>query len=122
MTTLNTIKTFDLDERTQNFAIKVRVFLKKLMKTRANIEDGKQLIRSSGSVAANYIEASEALSKKDFIYRIKVCRKEVKESILFLRLLDTNEISSREDEKEYLIREGTELMRIFGAIITKSVK
>ena len=63
---------YDLEERTEAFAINVRYFLKKLMKTRSNIEDGKQLIRSSASVAANYIEASEALSKKDFLFRIKI--------------------------------------------------
>lgn len=45
-----------------------------------NVEDGKQVIRSSGSVGANYIEANEALSKKDFCFRIKISRKEAKES------------------------------------------
>ena len=120
MVDLSNKKRFDLDERTQKFAMDVRVLLKRLMKTMSNIEDSKQLIRSSGSVAANYIEACEALSRKDFIYRIKICRKEVKESILFLRLLDFNNNSSHEEEKEYLIREGTELMKIFGSIITKA--
>lgn len=48
--------------------------MKKLRKTIGNIEDGKQLVKSSGSVGANYIEANEALSKKDFIMRIKICR------------------------------------------------
>lgn len=120
MVDLSNKKRFDLDERTQKFAIDVRVLLKRLMKTISNIEDSKQLIRSSGSVAANYIEACEALSRKDFIYRIKICRKEVKESILFLRLLDFNNNSSHGEEKEYLIREGTELMKIFGSIITKA--
>ena len=120
MVDLSNKKRFDLDERTQKFAMDVRVLLKRLMKTMSNIEDSKQLIRSSGSVAANYIEACEALSRKDFIYRIKICRKEVKESILFLHLLDFNNNSSHEEEKEYLIREGTELMKIFGSIITKA--
>jgi four helix bundle protein len=51
----------------------VRTFVKKLHKTTGNFEDGKQLVRPSGSVGANYIEANEALSKKDFIMRIKIC-------------------------------------------------
>ena len=62
-------KQYDLEERTFLFAHNVRAFIKDMQKTIANIEDGKQVIRSSGSVAANYIEANESLSKKDFIYR-----------------------------------------------------
>jgi four helix bundle protein len=85
----HTTKQYDLEERTFKFALKTRAFIKKLSKHSANVEDGKQLIRASGSVAANYIEANESLSKKDFIYRIKICRKEIKESRLFLRLVDT---------------------------------
>ena len=73
-------KQYDLEDRTLVFARRVRTFVKKLRNTITNIEDGKQLIRSSGSVGANYIEANEALSKKDFIMRIKICRKEIKES------------------------------------------
>jgi len=57
---------FDLEERTFQFAKEVRLFAKTLPKTASNIEDGKQVIRSSGSVGANYREANEALSKKDF--------------------------------------------------------
>lgn len=61
--------------RTLSFAKRVRTFVSKIPKTTANIEDSKQLIRSSGSVGANYIEANESLGKKDFILRIKICRK-----------------------------------------------
>jgi len=73
-------KRYDLEERTLNFAKKVRDFVRKIPRTISNIEDGKQLIRASGSVGANYIEANESLSKKDFSLRIKICRKEAKES------------------------------------------
>ena len=73
-------KKYDLEERTFLFAVKVRALIKDLKKTLSNLEDGKQVIRSSGSVAANYIEANESLSKKDFIMRIKISRKEAKES------------------------------------------
>ena len=73
-------KQYDLEDRTLKFAKNVRSLEKKLRKTVGNIEDGKQLVRSSGSVGANYIEANEALSKKDFIMRVKICRKESKES------------------------------------------
>ena len=73
-------KQYDLEDRTLKFAKNVRALVKKLRKTVGNIEYGKQLVRSSGSVGANYIEANEALSKKDFIMRVKICRKESKES------------------------------------------
>ena len=84
-----------------------------------NIEDGKQLIRSSGSVGANYIEANEALSKKDFIMRIKICRKEVKENRYWLRLLNIQDVKQDEQRKK-LENEAAELMKIFGAILQKS--
>ena len=67
-------KQYDLEERTSIFAKRVRLFVKKLPKTSGNNEDGKQLIRSSGSVGANYIEANESLSTKDFYMRIKCIR------------------------------------------------
>ena len=73
-------KTYDLEDRTFEFAARVRQFVRRLGKDVGNIEDGKQVVRSSGSVGANYIEANESLSKKDFVMRIKICRKEAKES------------------------------------------
>src|SRR5438034_10302049 len=78
----------DLEDRTFEFARSVRTFVKQLPRTVSNTEDVRQLVRASGSVAANWIEADEALSKKDFIMRVKICRKEAKESRLFLRLID----------------------------------
>ncbi len=120
MTKTQNTKRYDLEERTFLFAKKIRLFEKKLTKTISNIEDNKQLIKASGSVAANYIEANESLSKKDFIYRIKICRKEAKESILFLRLLDTSNKTANESERVELINEATELMKIFGSILVKS--
>lgn len=113
-------KQYDLEERTFLYAKRVRDYVKKLPKTLAIIEDIKQLVRASGSVGANYIEANESLSKKDFVYRIKVCRKEAKESLYFLRLVDTNNNSNFENEATTLMQEATELMKIFGSIITKS--
>ena len=106
-------KYYDLEERTFQFAKNVRFFIKSLIKTVGNIEDSKQVIRSSGSIGANYIEANESLSKKDFVYRIKISRKEAKESIYWLRLLkETNELSNIE-EIEILTQEVTELKKNF---------
>ena len=71
---------FDLEERTFRFAKAVRAFVKRLPRTVCNQEDVKQVVRSSGSVGANYIEANEALSKKDFRHRVRIARKEAKET------------------------------------------
>ena len=111
-------KPYDLGERTLEFARRIRNYVKNLPRTLANIEDARQLIKSSGSVGANYIEAEESLSKKDFIMRIKISRKEAKESKYWLKLIEPK--SDRIKEKEALIQEATELTKIFGAIVEKS--
>ncbi len=110
-------KPYDLGKRTLKFAKDVRDYVKNLPKNLSNFEYGKQLIRSSGSVGANYIEAEDALSKKDFIMRIKISRKEAKESGYWLELTETKEEIK---EKPELIREALELTKIFGAIVEKS--
>ena len=78
---------YDLEERTEELAIEVRNFIKILPKTLSNLEDCKQLVRSSGSIGANYIEANDTLSRKDFVMRIKISRKEAKESIYWLNII-----------------------------------
>ncbi|MFQ5799124.1 MAG: four helix bundle protein [Bacteroidota bacterium] len=82
---------YDLEQRTFTFAKNVALFCRRLARTTSNLEYSKQLIRSSGSIGANYIDANESLGKKDFLMRIKVSRKESKESAYWLRLIrDTN--------------------------------
>jgi len=114
-------KQYDLEGRTLQFAKRIRDFVKKLPKTIGNIEDGKQLIRSSGSIGANYIEANESLSKKDFGMRIKISRKEAKESKYWLLLIDINNNQDLEKECQGLVKEATELMMIFSSIMRKSI-
>ncbi len=110
---------YDLEERTFVFAKNVRALIYELPKSTPNTEDGKQVVRSSGSVAANYIEANEHLSNKDFDYRAKICRKEAKETVLWLKLLD-NEFNHNFKQKiSELTQEADELKRIFSAIIEK---
>ncbi|MBI2099788.1 MAG: four helix bundle protein [Candidatus Vogelbacteria bacterium] len=96
------------------------MFVQKLPKGISNFEDIKQLVRSSGSVGANYIEANEALSKKDFLMRIKICRKEAKETGFWLKLLQVGETGPVDKERSKLLNEAGELMKIFGAILAKS--
>ena len=116
----NNKQKYDLEERTFQFAKDVRLFVKTLPNKIANIEDGKQLIKASGSVGANYREANEALSKKDFLLRVKVSRKEGKESAYWLRLInETNDLENK-DEAVRLMNEAIELKKIFSSIIEKS--
>ena len=112
-------KPYNLEERTYEFARDVRFFIKTLPKTIANIEDAKQVVRSSGSVGANYIEANEKLSKKDFLFRMKISRKEAKESVYWLRIINSTNKFEDKDATE-LIQEATELKKILSAIIDKS--
>jgi four helix bundle protein len=82
------------------------------------MEDGKQLIRSSGSIAANYIEANEKFGDKDFQFRLKIARKEAKETLLWLNLLkDLNH--NFDSDLETLLNEADELRKILSAIINK---
>jgi four helix bundle protein len=118
MSEIQNHKRYDLEQRTLQFAQAVRDFVKKIPKNLTNFEIGKQLFRSAGSVGANYIEANEALSKKDFLMRIKICRKEAKESIYWLRLVEN---SPEDIKRELLIKESIELSKIFGSILTKSI-
>jgi four helix bundle protein len=110
----------DLEDRTFRFAESGRTFVKQLPRSPSNAEDVRQLVRASGSVAANWIEADEALSKKDFLMRVKVCRKEAKESRLFLRLVDVGLTKSSTAARDMLVSEARELLLIFSFIISKS--
>jgi four helix bundle protein len=110
---------FNLEERTFLFAKSVRSYCKRVTHNIINIQDIKQVVRSSGSVSANYIEANESLSKADFIYRIKICRKEAKETKLWLNLIDINDKPELLPVKSILTDEANQLMLIFNAIIKK---
>ena len=110
---------YDLEERTFLFAQRVRNFIRQLPRTACNENDVRQLARATGSVGANYIEANEALSKKDFRHRLRIARKECKESRYWLRLVYTGG-EKLDDERETLIRECQELRSILSAILRKS--
>ena len=113
-----TAKRYDLEDRTLRFAKRVIQLVNALPKTISNIEISRQVVRSSGSVGANYIEANEALSKKDFLMRVRIARKEAKETRYWLELLGCD--VELQTEKDGLIRESTELLKILSAIISKS--
>ncbi|PIX62266.1 four helix bundle protein [Candidatus Uhrbacteria bacterium CG_4_9_14_0_2_um_filter_41_50] len=109
---------YDLEERTYRFTRDLIAFTDKVPRTIANLEILKQVIRSAGSIGANYIEANECLGKKDFAMRIKISKKESKETIYWLCLLQISDfdVNKRRDE---LVQEATELMKILGSILSK---
>ena len=113
-------KQYDLEERTFQFAKNVALYIKQLPKNISNLEYGKQVVRASGSVGANYIEANESLSKKDFIMRIKICRKEAKESTYWQRLIVETNDEKYGQEGMVLHNEAVEFKKIFSSILTKS--
>jgi four helix bundle protein len=120
MTKIQNAKQYDLEERSFQFAKDIALFVNQLSRTITNLEYGRQLVDASGSVGANYIEANESLGKKDFMMRIKICRKEAKESSYWLRLIiETNGDHLREEGLK-LPGEATELRKIFSSILAKS--
>lgn len=113
-----------LYERLLAFAKRCQKLVKRLPKIIYNAEYGSQLIRSSASPGSNYIEAIEASSRRDFTYRLKVCRKETKESIHWLMLIENanEEFAEIKKESEDLIKEARELVRIFTSSVLTSEK
>lgn len=108
-------KKYDLEERTLTFSMDIRDFIKVCPKSLTNTVYMRQLARSSSSIGANYIEANDSIGEKDKLMRIRICRKEAKESVYWLKLIDNNS----EHKRSELLREANELMLILGAILKK---
>lgn len=104
---------YNLEERTLQFSKGAIKFIKTLPRTVANMEIRKQLVKSSISMGSNYIEASESANKKDFITRMKTSRKEAKETIYWLKLVDIRE--GKEEARQSLIEEATELLNLINS-------
>ncbi len=109
----------NLDDRTLEFAKRIIHLCKALPKNTVNFELAKQLIRAGASIGANYREANDALSKKDFVHRMRISRKEAKESQYWINLIIE---ANPEFQKrvEPLLQESTEIIKIFSSIIEKS--
>jgi four helix bundle protein len=118
MTEITSPKRFELEGRTLKFAQRTNGYVRALPPDLVNKENGKQLVRVAGSVGANYIEANDLLSRKDFVMRIKIAKKECKEARYWIILTEAADIQKR--EKEVLLDEATQLMKILGAILEKS--
>jgi four helix bundle protein len=118
-TSMSEEKRYDLEERTERFSLRVRDLCRLLKHDIINREYVIQLVRSAGSVAANYIEANDKLGEKDLRFRIRISKKESKESRLWLKHILTYDVKELEDERLLLLQESEELMKIFAAILRK---
>ena len=106
---------FDLEERTAQFGEKIIDLAKSISADSVNDVLVKQIVRSGTSVGANYMEADSAGTKKDFKYKIDLCRKEAKETKHWLRMI-AKANSDKKDRIRGLWQEADELTRIFSSI------
>lgn len=109
----------ELEDRFLIYAKRVRDFCQKLKWNAINIEYMKQLVRASGSIGANYLEASDDLGKADEKMKIKISRRESKESVYWLQLVLTYDNEELERERVWLIDEGNQIKRILSSILLK---
>jgi four helix bundle protein len=110
-------KPYDLEERTAVFAEQSRAFVKDCRGRSAISKTQSNLFGLRDPIGANYIEANEAIGEKDFVIKIKICRREAKETCYWLRLLAVD--GELEPERQRVSPEAKELMNIFGAILRK---
>ena len=113
------MKKYDLEERTLNYANQVRNVCLSLQSSKVASSDINQVIKSSGSIGANYIEANEGISKKDLIHRLRIARKEAKETHYWLKLIIHQSPDEYKEILTNLIKEADELRAILSSIITK---
>lgn len=119
MNKIQNSKRYDLEERTLEFGKRIIHLAKALPKNTINFKLMNQFIRSGTSMGANYREANETETKKDFKFRIRICRKEGKETIYWLKLvIEAN--PEFEERIKPLLQETSELIKIFAAILEKS--
>ena len=113
-------KEFDLEKRTTEFAKEVIRLCLSVSRNPINDRMVSQVVASSGSVGANYWEANDPLGKKDFLQRMRIARREAKESHHWLELLLEANLD-KESAIRPLVKEADELKRIFSSIIDKSL-
>ena len=110
---------YNLEERTAKFGENVINFTNKIPKNATTFSLISQIVRSGTSIGANYCEADDAESKKDFIHKIGICKKEARETMHWFRMIATAtpEIKA---ETRTLWQEAKELNLIFNAIVRSS--
>ncbi len=119
MTKEESRKIYDLEERTARFGEQIIEFCQKTPKNMITMPLVDQLIRSGTSVGSNYCEADCAESKKDFVHKLGICKKEAKESKHWLRMI-FKAVPEFAQQTNLLKNEANELQLIFISIIKKS--
>ena len=114
-------KKYDLEERTAKFGEDIIEFAKKIPRNVITIPLIGQLVKATTSVGANYCEADDAESRKDFMHKIGICKKESRESKHWLRMI-AKAVPSLKEEASILWREAQELNLIFGSIRRRKKK
>ncbi len=104
---------YDLEERLPDFSVSVINIVEALPNTRAGNHIAGQLIRSGTSVASNYGEAQSAESRKDFIHKIKISLKELRETLVWINMIQRKTLTANMEELGALITECDELIAIF---------
>ena len=110
---------YDLEERTALFGEAVIGFARTIPQDEVTLPLIRQLVRASTSIGANYCEADDAVSKKDFRHKIGICKKEARETKFWLRMIVAAASALRADARK-LWREADELHRILAAIFRRS--
>lgn len=118
----NQAQEFDLEERLLEFAVAIIRLAEQLSPTRAGNHVAGQLLRSGTSPLPNHAEAQAAESVEDFIHKLKICLKELKESLRWLRLIQRVPLVTPAVDVETLLQETDELIRIFSASIRTAQK
>lgn len=118
-TNSNKQRKYDLEDRTLKFSKEAVIFAKNVEASLINNPLISQFIRSATSIGANYHEANESISKKDFCNKISISKKEAKETMYWLKVI--RHASPEVSKEAYrLLKEAQELVLIFSAIIKKS--
>lgn len=108
---------YDLEERLMEFAVRVIRVTESMKRTRAGIYVADQLLRSGTSPYGHHGEAEGAESRDDFIHKLKVCYKELRESRRWLRMVHRTPLVAKPELLVSLLTESDELVRIFSASI-----
>lgn len=112
---------YDLEERTAKFGEQVIKFAQQIPKTAVTLPLISQLVKAGTSIGANYCEADDAESRKDFIHKIGICKKEARETKYWLRMIATTALEFREEART-LWQEAKELHLIFNRISQSAKK
>ena len=116
------MKKFDLEDRLIDFSVQVIDVSEKLPNTKAANHISGQMVRSGTSPALNYGEAQEAESRKDFIHKMGICRKELKETSTALKIIIRRPWKEAVSDAEKALKENKELLAIFSKSIETAKK